>query len=121
MSYHIFLDDIRDPDWVTWVRLPTTSWMVVRSYAEFVKMVETAGVPVFVSFDHDLAAEHYTPETKESDYIEKTGADCARWLVNRCLDEGVTIPDWAVHSMNPSGRDNIESIMDSGRRVQEAN
>lgn len=118
---HLFLDDIRDPHQVTWVKLPWfpgINWIVVRSYNAFISHIQTHGVPTFVTFDHDLAIEHYLPETDSSEYTEKTGRDCAVWLAEHCLDTGTPIPEYAVHSMNPVGRDNIVSVMESARRVE---
>ena len=57
--YYLFLDDERYPKQVTWVNLPLVDWVIVRNYNEFVKKIEEDGMPVFISFDHDLADEHY--------------------------------------------------------------
>ena len=96
-AYRLYLDDVRDP--------PAGSpWVVARSISEFVALVEVLGVPSFVSFDHDLGARD-------------DGACCARWLVELCIDCGEPVPGYAVHSLNPCGRDNIDSIMASGRKV----
>lgn len=122
MSYHLFLDDIRDPHQVTWVKMPWfpgIKWEIVRSYDQFVAAIESKGIPAFVAFDHDLGIEHYLPEVDPKDYVEKTGRDCAQWLVNRCIDMDETIPSYVVHSMNPIGRDNIKSIIESAVRYQD--
>jgi len=127
--YHLFLDDERWPKDVTWVRLPSVPWQVVRSYAAFVEIVEARGIPATVSFDHDLAQEHYRPSMLNPDrhysnyytdgtFKEKTGRCAAKWLVEKCLDEGLPIPPYTVHSMNPIGVENIVSIMENGLRVQ---
>lgn len=99
----LFLDDVRQP--------PDHTWDVVRSYDDFVYYIETQGVPDVISFDHDLAFEHYpfaedNPEPKKipyDRYTEKTGYDCAKWLV----ENGYEIKRWMVHSMNPVGAQNI--------------
>jgi hypothetical protein len=125
----LFLDDERDPYKVTWVELPPGPWVIVRSYAEFVAHIKKHGVPAFVSFDHDLADEHYrksmyNPDRHYSQYYtdgtfkEKTGRCCAQWLVERCLDTGEPIPPYTVHSMNPIGVENITAMMENGIRVQ---
>lgn len=128
-AYRLFLDDERDPYKVTWVELPLGPWVIVRSYDEFVAQIARKGVPEFVSFDHDLADEHYrksmyNPDRHYSQYYtdgtfkEKTGRCCAQWLVEHCLDTNMTIPLYTVHSMNPIGKENIVSVMESGKRVQ---
>ena len=75
--YNLFLDDIRDPknmipgmevlykDGMLIHRNNPDNfyykhdWVVVRSYNEFVDYITKNGLPKLVSFDHDLAPEHY--------------------------------------------------------------
>src|SRR5690554_5120726 len=100
MSYRLFLDDERSPRKVTWVDLPLGPWEVVRSYREFVRTIETRGIPAFVAFDHDLAPEHYAASVenegpRDSGRVE-TGADCARWLVTRCIETNTPLPEFVV-------------------------
>ena len=90
-SYNIFLDDVRDPSDVTWVKLPKVSWIIVRSYKAFVDIITKKGIlPDFVAYDHDLSASHYGDglhgdEIDYAKYDEKTGYDCAKWLVYECF------------------------------------
>jgi hypothetical protein len=140
MGYHLFLDDERNLSDVTWVVLPSKinhNWTVVRNYDEFVKTVIAFGVPEFVTFDHDLAEEHYATMIKEVeasrftafvddehgglnltfDYgSEKTGYDCAKWLVDFCVDRNVKFPEYAVHSMNPVGAERIRSYIENAKK-----
>jgi hypothetical protein len=118
MSYRLFLDDERMPKQVTWVNLPLGPWVIVRDYDEFVKCIMTNGLPEFVTFDHDLAIEHYIPEVKEEEYTEKTGMDCAKWLVDYCLDNGSKLPNFEVHSKNPAGAANIRSLLQNFKQFQ---
>ena len=85
MKNKIYLDDVRTP--------VKDGWTVVRSYEEFVDKVVELGLNSIeiISFDHDLgdtAMEEYynnvSPNfTLNYDNIkEKTGLDCAKWLVN---------------------------------------
>ena len=126
-DYYLFLDDERMPKNVTWVNLPAQNWQIVRSYDEFVDFILKNGVPCFVSFDHDLAHEHYrqsmyTPDRHYNNYYdngtfkEKTGFHCAKWLVEYCLDNGFKIPEYIAHTMNPIGRENIQGIMEQAKR-----
>lgn len=106
MTYRLFLDDMRD--------MPPGEWLVARSYGDFVQCVTEYGVPAFVSFDHDLADEHYAHcenPIPYSEYSQPTGRDCALWLAEHCAALGVPLPDFTCHSMNPAGRHNIEKIM----------
>ncbi len=118
MSYNLFLDDVRDPK-----SLGTTlAWVVVRDYDQFVATIEQMGLPSIVSFDHDLAEEHYRPSMYESDghyskyyhdgtFKEKTGYHCALWLIEYCKKHNLPLPHWNIHSMNPVGRTNIALVL----------
>jgi len=122
-KFNIFLDDIRVPTDVSWVNIPVNQhYSVVRSYKEFVDIITLRGVPQFVSLDHDLADIHYgdglnNDQIDYNKYQEKTGYDCAKWLVNYCMERGIKHPPYIVHSMNPIGKLNIESYIDSYNRL----
>lgn len=113
MYYKLFLDDVRSPEDVRWVLLPDGPWTIARNYNEFVKHIETLGLPAFVAFDHDLADEHYGSVIAKSTYKEKTGFECAKWLVEYCMARNLKFPKYTVHSMNPVGRDNIKNYIES--------
>ncbi len=99
----LYLDDMR---------VPTLHGVhLVRTYAEFAQYLDERGMPDLISFDHDLAEEHYPVGPNEAgrtipyaDYVEKTGFDCARFIIDNNLD----LRHWAVHSCNVQGRLNIE-------------
>ena len=111
---HIFLDDERKPGDVTWVTLPSAEWTIVRNYDEFVKLLDSLDeAPEFIAFDHDLADAHYKGDF--SNPFEKTGMDCAKALFNICLDRGWKLPEFAVHSLNPSGRENINGYLNQAK------
>lgn len=106
MTYKLFLDDCRIP--------PTDGWTVVKSYDEFCFCIETHGLPKMISFDHDLADVHYN-----GDYsTEKTGYDCAKWLVEYCVDNNLKLPEFECHSMNPVGKRNILSTLERRLRYE---
>ena len=70
-------------------------------------------MPDVISFDHDLGDEHYTNNSNinYSEFKEKTGYDCAKWLIDYCIDNDLDFPKVIyIHSMNPYGSLNIESI-----------
>jgi hypothetical protein len=116
MSHRIFLDDERMPAQVTWVDMPLGPWTILRSYNEFVSFIKRNGIPEFITFDHDLSWEHYEPEIDPSKYDEKTGFDCAKWLVEKCLNENIDFPEYQVHSKNTVGKENIISYIESFKR-----
>ena len=116
------LDDIRSMDDVRkYTKLPDVpneKWTIVRSYSEFVNIVNKLGLPTFVTYDHDLSDCHYGHGLSGDDipydsYNEKTGYDCAKWIVEYCMNKGIKHPPYVVHSMNPVGKLNIESYIES--------
>jgi hypothetical protein len=121
--YKLFLDDLREIRNI-YPNTTLSEWIVVRSYAEFVECINKNGLPIFCSFDHDLADEHYRPSMYNPDkhysqyysdgtFKEKTGYDCANFYVERCLEDGIDLPPYQVHSMNPVGAANIRALLES--------
>ena len=112
MSYNLFLDDIRNPNkFLDDIRV----WETVRNYSEFIRIIQQRGLPRFISFDHDLADEHYDNEDNGL-FTEKTGLDCAKWLVEFCMRTNQPLSEYQVHSMNPIGKLNIRSILESYKK-----
>ena len=128
----LFLDDIRIPkDAINLI--PSNfnkfywenDWDIVRNYDEFLLYIESNGVPEFVSFDHDLgdtAMDEYFRNVKTNGVLdydnikEKTGFDCAKFLVEYCADENVSLPKYLVHSANPAGKENIEKFLENAKK-----
>ena len=117
MGYKLFLDDVRRPeDAYKYMYLDIFNekdWIIVRNYYAFISLIEKKGVPEIISFDHDLADEHYKKQqfNYDDDSAEKTGYHCANWLLNYCLDNGKDVPEEVIiHSMNPYGSLNILSL-----------
>lgn len=127
MSYYLFLDDERQPKNVIWLNLPLTDWVIARNYKEFVSIILAKGVPKFISFDHDLADEHYQEfhtcdgNFRYENMTEKTGLHCAKWLCGHCMDNKIKFPDYVVHSLNSVGKPNIISYIENYKRVVENN
>jgi hypothetical protein len=126
MVYKLFLDDVRNPvhcvtymqsriGWKNPIYLQN-DWMICRNYESFKNTLEAEGLPEFVSFDHDLADEHYAPETDDYQYIEKTGLDCAKYLVDYCIKNKLKLPQYACHSMNPAGTKNIMEYLETAKK-----
>jgi len=123
MPYKLFLDDVREPSQI-FKTTTNKEWEIARNYSNFVEIVKERGLPFMVSFDHDLAEEHYRPSMYASDkhytkyyndgtFKEKTGYHAAQWLVTYCLDNNIDLPKWNVHSMNPIGKENIIALLQS--------
>ena len=119
MSTLLWLDDYRNPfdleaNWLVFSPfelLEGDEVIWVKSYNEFRKYIENWGVPDICLFDHDLGDESLTGE--------KTGKDCADFLVEYCLDYGVKLPLWNCQSANVVGKENINSIMNNFKKYQE--
>jgi len=127
MTKNLFLDDIRIPSTVK-TYMPElggdyfdAKWTIVRNYGEFVGHIETNGLPNMISFDHDLADVGYDSETytETFTYQEKTGFDCAKFLVDYCIDNNLQVPNFVVHSQNPVGNKNIEGLLNNFKKFQE--
>ena len=117
----IYLDDVRIP--------VDQSWVVVKNYDEFVQKVTEIGLEniELISLDHDLGDSamkewlHGVVKNYEINYdniTEKTGMDCAKWLVNYCFDNNKKLPNFVVHSMNPAGTKNIQSLLHEFKQFQ---
>lgn len=111
--YNLYLDDIRMPyesgNYMYPVELRSMyrleEWVIVRSYTKFTRYIKRHGMPNKVSFDHDLHDSHY--EGVFDIKAEKTGYDCAKWLVEYCIEKELPLPEYYSHSMNPIGKENI--------------
>lgn len=140
-NYNLFLDDIRDP--ILCLNYKTQfmpenrrvysmePWIVVRTHNEFVNYIkdqyELGRFPGLISFDHDLAWEHYSRVddmeielyTSEQLGIEETGNDSAKWLVEFCIEKEIELPDYYVHSANPMGRERINRSLQDYYKYKE--
>lgn len=127
MGYRLFLDDIRIP--TESYHTTNEDWVIVRNYDEFCSYIQENGLPNLISFDHDLADEHYRASMYDKDghysqyytdgtFKEKTGYDCAKWFINWCLDNDITMTTHIfIHSMNPVGVQNIKSLFNTYNRI----
>jgi hypothetical protein len=128
MKTLLFLDDYRNPydkkmDWLVFSPIGRNVKIIwVTSYQEFVDNITFNGLPDGICFDHDLADEHYdiynyTDLTLEEYYHtndrEMTGYDCAKWLVEYCMDNNKEIPPYNIQSANPVGKENIDKLLKS--------
>ena len=132
MKTLLWLDDIRDPNKNDWLRFSpleepfNTVW--AKSYVEFIAWIVENGLPDAICFDHDLADNFELREDSDiNDWFnleegkEYTGYDCAKWLVNYCMDEDKALPLWEIQSANPVGAENINSYLLNYKKIQDAN
>ena len=116
MKKRIYLDDERIP--------VEKDWIVCRNYDEFIKAITDIGISniELISLDHDLGSSAIreffrnvvTNNTIDYNNItEKTGYDCAKWLVELSIDNSIRLPLILVHSANPVGAENIKGYINS--------
>lgn len=131
MKKLLWLDDTRNPHelkdgikhWLVFSPIEQPYEVVwVKSYNEFVTWIERNGMPNGICFDHDLGMEvalnarskgMSKRKSRELKKLEKTGYDCAKWLVEYCMDNNVVLPLWNVQSANLVGKDNINGLLKS--------
>ncbi len=106
----LYLDDVRVPK--------DERWELVKSYDEFVAHIKMNGLDSYevISLDHDLGdsamAEYFNNVHPNytldySNIQEKTGMDCAKFLVAESMTSHIPLPQIYVHSANPIGSANI--------------
>jgi hypothetical protein len=125
----VFLDDIRQPkDCLSYMKsrlgdkvsIYDSNWVIVRNFEEFADFVSgTVSLITHISFDYDLADEHYEApmyngneefEKTARNFDEKTGYDCAIWMKDFYDSYGLDYPIMYVHSMNPIGTQKIINL-----------
>lgn len=121
MKKLLWLDDYRDPmegQWLVFspITLEDLEVFWVKSYDQFIVWITANGLPDAICFDHDLADEHYKLELDDYEsermiYTEKTGYDCAKWLVDYCIDNNKKLPLYNIQSANPVGKENIDKLL----------
>lgn len=128
MKNLLWLDDYRNPfdietDWLIFSpigRDVNVNW--VKSYYEFCEWIKTNGLPDAICFDHDLGKLIETEllkngyskkEARKMKGQEKNGYDCAKFLVEYCLDNNLKIPSYSIQSANPVGRENISCLLEN--------
>jgi len=117
---NIYLDDVRTP-------VNDSEWIVVRNYDEFVAKVDEIGLENIhtISLDHDLdksamvewlygAVRNYTIDY--SKIKEKTGFDCAKWLIEK-WKSGAPVVNVTTHSSNAIGSANIMGYINNYKHV----
>lgn len=128
IKYNLFLDDFRIPQdafniWKDSDFLKL-EWVTVRSHEDFIIYITTGLLegkwPSIISFDHDLADEHYAiGEKKNYQYFDyslitiPTGMQSAQWLVKFCKENNLQLPAFKVHSQSTIGKKNITKELES--------
>lgn len=122
----IFLDDFRIPrDCISYMSTRigdktknyAEEWIIVKNYNEFKEAIKNNHDNIsHISFDHDLADEHYDDSLWENnpDHIskEKTGKDCAIYFKEYYDFHKLEYPEIYIHSMNPVGCERIKNVLE---------
>ena len=100
MKTLLWVDDARNPlenDWLNFSPIGRNCFVIwAQTYQEAIQFLEKDW-PDAICLDHDLGEE-------------ESGYDIAKYIVNRCIDEGKKLPLFASQSANPVGRENILSL-----------
>ena len=114
MKTILWLDDIKNPfvegmDWWFTIQYLKEEYLEiddeecevhwVKTQSEFEKYIKENGLPDLISFDNDLGIGN------------GEGYDCAKWLVEYCMNNNVHLPEWYVHSSNPVAQENINQLL----------
>jgi len=112
--YNLFLDDIRYPrmvfNYINDTDYNKLSWVIVRSYDEFINYIKINKIPNLISFDHDISDEHYSPTNT---HYEKTGYDALKWLCDYSLYNNLPLPKIKFHTANPIGKKNMITYLNN--------
>jgi hypothetical protein len=133
METLLWLDDIRNPreeiwwNWIIEAELNPDDYDIVwvKSHAEFTQWISTNGLPAVICFDHDLGEDVAKGRvskgmSKRQARILKreslSGFDCAKWLIEFCLDNELNVPEFKIQSANPVGAENIKGLIENFRK-----
>lgn len=101
----LWLDDVRNPIYYIGPEPANTKYVWVKTYGDFVSFIKGNDMPDMICFDHDLG-------------LGKNGFDCAKFLVEYCLNMNVDLPEYHVHSMNPIGAENIKKLFENFKKFK---
>lgn len=92
-----------EDDWMNFSPIGRNCKVIwAQSYQEAIDFLEKEW-PDAICLDHDLGEE-------------KSGYDIAKYIVDRCIDEGKKLPEFASQSANPVGRENIITLLSNYKR-----
>ena len=72
------------------------------------EITEESKIKFISKKDRKYKNRFYIPENN----TEKTGNDCAKWLLEYCYENDLKLPQCMVHSANPVGADNIRKTLE---------
>lgn len=100
----IFLDDFRKPN--KYVNCNINNVYQAYNYDEFINLLNKLYNKYKrideIWFDHDLGSAD-----------DGNGLDCAKYLVDFCIDNNIKLPEYHIQSANSVGKANIDSYLKS--------
>lgn len=119
MKTILWLDDMRNPfvvnEWIALVHYLKEEYLNiedeaceiywVKTQTEFENYIKENGLPDLITFDNDLGIGN------------GEGYDCAKWLVEYCMDIHKQLPQWYVHSANPVAKENISKLFENFEKI----
>lgn len=125
----LFLDDIRTPEEVFGyinAQIYKEEWWICRNYTQFIAFVRKANVLItHISFDHDLGEDEAKEKiakgmskrkARGEKKLAKSGYDCAKWLIEYCIEREMKLPAILIHTANPVGRKNLEFLFNNYKK-----
>lgn len=103
MNVCIWLDDFRIPPVGLKLDKYYKKVIILKTYDEFVNYINNNGLPRCIFFDHDLGEG-------------KTGYDCAKFLVDYCVNHKCDLPLYYSQSDNIVGKENIIKLLDGYKK-----
>ncbi len=112
MTYNLFIDDIRNPDWRECVLSgcdQSLDWVIARSSEAAKAIVMEKGMPTRMALDHDLGL---APNGSFDDTMI-----FLKWLANEYWDGASAIPSKiSYHTANPIGQQRMMTFMKSWKK-----
>lgn len=111
MKILYWLDDLRNPNdkiWINKYNLNNYDVLWIKNYKDFINYIQTNNLPDIICFDHDLG-------------LSESGYDCAKFLVNYCLDNDLDLPIYYIQSSNPAGKENIDCLFKNFIKMKNKN
>ena len=134
ISTLLWLDDLRDPYQGYWLEEYAEDFIGnemgviwVKSYYDFIGWIKKNGLPTMIAFDHDLGEDlaialvkkgMVKRKAREIKQQEKTGYDCAKWVVDYCMENDVDFPEYTIQSANPVGKENIDKLIKNFKKFR---
>lgn len=86
-------------------------WTIVRTYDDFINLIENNDNINIISFDHDLTNDHYRQESNINydNMTDKCGYHCLKYFLENKFNPNTKLK---VHSFNPEGKKNMKNLID---------